>query len=288
MDVPVHVVVDGGLDDALALAVLVALEVPLAQVIATEGSVDRLTTAATTARFLATVGCSVAVRLGAETGYSRSYPDGRDPFHGPDCFGGQGSLLAGAEVPDEGCAPLDGPVFCTGALTVVARGLDVHQPIADVVWMGGSLSVGGNMTATAEFNAWMDPSAADRVLRSGRPLRMVPLDVTTRFSWAGPEIEALRGAGRVGAILAQALALPVERDGVFVPHDAVAALALTHPNLFAWRARDVGCETAGLPRSGQTIVDRATPAGAGVVTVAEDVDVAHVTARIVEAVGRLG
>jgi hypothetical protein len=45
---PVHVVVDGGLDDALALAVLVGLDVPLSQVIATEGSVDLGTTALTT------------------------------------------------------------------------------------------------------------------------------------------------------------------------------------------------------------------------------------------------
>lgn len=42
---PVHVIVDDGLDDALALAVLVGLNVPVAQVIATEGSVNLATTA---------------------------------------------------------------------------------------------------------------------------------------------------------------------------------------------------------------------------------------------------
>ena len=42
---PVHVIADGGLDDALALTVLVGLNVPLSQVIATEGSVDLVTTA---------------------------------------------------------------------------------------------------------------------------------------------------------------------------------------------------------------------------------------------------
>ncbi|HUC23597.1 MAG TPA: hypothetical protein VMA73_12890 [Streptosporangiaceae bacterium] len=41
---PVHVIVDGGLDDAVALAVLVGLNVPLSQVIATEGSVGLATT----------------------------------------------------------------------------------------------------------------------------------------------------------------------------------------------------------------------------------------------------
>ena len=35
--------------------------------------------------------------------------------------------------------------------------------------MGGAAAVGGNMTAAAEFNTWMDPPAADRVLVSRIP-----------------------------------------------------------------------------------------------------------------------
>jgi pyrimidine-specific ribonucleoside hydrolase len=154
--------------------------------------------------------------------------------------------------------------------------------------MGGAVAVGGNMTAAAEFNAWMDPAAADRVLGSGTPVRMIPLDVTTRFSWTTVEIEALRSAGRVGTILAQALDFLVHRDGVFVPHDAVAAMALTKPDLFAWRTRSVRCETADLLTRGETVVDRRPQAAAGSVAVAEDTDVAEVSAQIVEAIGLLG
>ena len=53
---PVHVIVDGGLDDALALAVLVGLNIPLSQVIAAEGSVDLVTTALATRRLMVTLG----------------------------------------------------------------------------------------------------------------------------------------------------------------------------------------------------------------------------------------
>ncbi|HXQ60116.1 MAG TPA: nucleoside hydrolase, partial [Acidimicrobiales bacterium] len=102
MDRAVHVIVDGGLDDAVALAVLVGLGVPLAQVVATEGSMDMGTTATTTRRLMATLGSSVPVRLGAERGLESSYPAGRDPFHGPDCFGGRASTLEPADVPTEG------------------------------------------------------------------------------------------------------------------------------------------------------------------------------------------
>ena len=228
------------------------------------------------------------VRLGTNTGCSGPNSGGRDPFHGADCFGGAGSSLDLADAPDDEFLPLDGPVFCTGSLTAVARGLDAHHPVSEVVWMGGAVSVGGNMTAAAEFNAWMDPAAADRVLRSGTPVRMIPLDVTTRFSWTAVDIEALRCAGRVGAILAHALDFLVNRDGVFIPHDAVAALALTKPDLFTWRARSVRCETAGLLTMGETVVDRRPQAVAGPVAVAEEADVAEVSAQIVEAIGRLG
>jgi inosine-uridine nucleoside N-ribohydrolase len=63
-----HAIVDGGLDDALALAVLVGLNVPLSQVIATEGSVDLATTALATQRLMVTLGSTVPVRLGTDRG----------------------------------------------------------------------------------------------------------------------------------------------------------------------------------------------------------------------------
>jgi purine nucleosidase/pyrimidine-specific ribonucleoside hydrolase len=49
--------------------------------------------------------------------------------------------------------------------------------ISEIVFMGGSASR-GNRTPYAEFNIWMDPEAADVVLRSGLPLTMCGLDVT--------------------------------------------------------------------------------------------------------------
>jgi pyrimidine-specific ribonucleoside hydrolase len=288
MGASVHAVVDGGLDDALALGVLFGLKVPIAQVIATEGSLDLRTTAATTRRLVATFGSSVPVRLGADRGLAGPYPEGRDPFHGPDGFGGRLSLLEPAASPAEAFHRLDGPVFCTGALTVVARGLAAGHPVTEVVWMGGAAAVGGNMTAAAEFNAWMDPPATDRVLQSGIPLRMVPLDVTSRFRWSHGELEALRSAGRLGSLLALALSFAQSRDQVFVPHDAVAAIAMTTPELFTWKARPARCETTGSLTAGATVIDRRPHAGAGHVLVAEDVDVAEVTGRILEAIRSLG
>jgi pyrimidine-specific ribonucleoside hydrolase len=138
----------------------------------------------------------------------------------------------------------------------VARALQDGSAIAEVVWMGGTVAVGGNMTAAAELNAWMDPTAADDVLTSGVDVKMIPLDLTERFEWSDGEVEALRSAGRAGKLLARAIRYVQERDGVFVPHDAVAAIALTSPEQFGWSPRLVRCETRGEFTTGETVVDR--------------------------------
>lgn len=284
---PVHVIVDGGLDDALALAVLAGLNVPVSQVIATEGSVNLATTALATQRLMVTLGSAVPVRLGSDRAMIAAYPAGRDPFHGADAFGGQVALLAPATAPDQHAGDLDGTVFCGGALTCVARAIQGGHPVTEIVWMGGAVAVGGNMTAAAEFNAWMDPDAADLVLASGVGMKMIPLDMTERFEWSAGEIQALRGTGRVGNLLADAVRYVQDRDGSFVPHDAVAAIALTSPELFSWIPRQVRCETKGEFTTGATVVDRRPSGNPGRVLVAEDVDIPEVSTRILGAVASI-
>jgi len=287
MSKALNVIVDGGLDDALAIAVLVGSGITIDQVIATEGSVDRSLTARTTKRWLATLGSSAPVRLGADRGIHSPYPDGRDPFHGIDAFGGKISTLADVADPADQWQTLSGTVLCTGALTVVAESILRGQRVDHIVWMGGAVTSGGNMTPAAEFNAWMDPSAADQILTSGVPMRMVPLDVTQRFVWGGDQLAAMRNVAPTARLLAEAIGHVHERDGVFVPHDAVAAVALVDPDLFSWSTRAVRCESTGELTSGPTVADRRRSADAEDVSVADGVDIRQVNARILAAVSRL-
>ncbi len=111
--------------------------------------------------------------------------------------------------------------------------------------------------------------------------------VTERFSWSVSELELLRAAGSVGRLLADAIGYAHDRDGSFVPHDAVAAIALVAPDLFEWSARQARCETRGEVTSGATVVDRRPWSTPGSVLVAEDVEVAGVSARILGAVGAI-
>jgi len=60
------------------LGVLFGLRVPIAQVIATEGSLGLTATASVTRRLVATFGSSVPVRLGTDRGLASPYPPAPD------------------------------------------------------------------------------------------------------------------------------------------------------------------------------------------------------------------
>ncbi|KRM19027.1 inosine-uridine preferring nucleoside hydrolase [Ligilactobacillus hayakitensis DSM 18933 = JCM 14209] len=72
----------------------------------------------------------------------------------------------------------------TGPLTNLAAAIkkdpEIINLIGRVTMMGGALTVPGNVNAVTEANINQDPEAADFVFRSGIPLTMVGLDVTTR------------------------------------------------------------------------------------------------------------
>ena len=75
-------------------------------------------------------------------------------------------------------------ICCFAPLTNVAMAMikapEILPKIKRIVMMGGGYFEGGNITPTAEFNIYVDPHAANTVLRCGRPIAMMPLDETHR------------------------------------------------------------------------------------------------------------
>jgi inosine-uridine nucleoside N-ribohydrolase len=83
-------------------------------------------------------------------------------------------------------------IVAVGPLTNVAIALTDHPEVArgisGITIMGGAVDVQGNVpsgapgwgsaNSRAEVNFWVDPTAADRVVRSGVPITLVPLDAT--------------------------------------------------------------------------------------------------------------
>ncbi len=90
-------------------------------------------------------------------------------------------------------------VLCpVGPLTNIAMAIQKEPRIVDaipeIVIMGGAHDH-GNMTASAEFNIWLDPEAARIVVNCGRPIRMVPLDATHRALVSTEDAARLRALG---------------------------------------------------------------------------------------------
>jgi inosine-uridine nucleoside N-ribohydrolase len=154
-------------------------------------------------------------------------------------------------------APL-GPL--TNVALLLARHPAAAARIDRIVLMGGAIAE-GNMTASAEFNVWVDPEAAARVFESGLDVTMVGLDVTNKAVFTAADADRLRGSGAVG----EAVAAMFDFYGRFYSeaydlggtpvHDAVVVAHLCRPGLVKTLDRHVAVELgSGLCR-GRTVVD---------------------------------
>ena len=90
-------------------------------------------------------------------------------------------------------------IIPTGPMTNLAAALKKDPEIADLIgnvtFMGGALTVEGNVTPVAEANINQDPKAADEVMQSNLPLTMVGLDVTLRTLLTKNETKQWRELG---------------------------------------------------------------------------------------------
>ncbi|MBA3446926.1 MAG: nucleoside hydrolase [Pseudaminobacter sp.] len=153
-----------------------------------------------------------------------------------------------------------------GPLTNIALAL-IRQPeiaprIREIVLMGGGFFEGGNVTPTAEFNIYVDPHAADIVLKSGIPIVMMPLDVTHKALTTAKRVAAFRALGtKVGIATAEMLEF-FERfdeekygtDGGPL-HDPCVIAYLLKPELFKGRFCNVTVETSSELTMGMTVAD---------------------------------
>ncbi len=153
-----------------------------------------------------------------------------------------------------------------GPLTNIAQAFltapDIIARVQEIVLMGGAYFEVGNITPAAEFNIYVDPEAADIVLKSGAPIVMMPLDVTHKVIATRARVEAIRAIGtEVGRVAAE-WADFFERfdvakygsDGGPL-HDPTVIAYLIRPELFKGRFINVEIETASELTLGMTVAD---------------------------------
>jgi purine nucleosidase len=70
----------------------------------------------------------------------------------------------------------------TNIAVAVRRAPEVAKQIKSCTIMGGVSDYVGNMTPVSEFNIWVDPEAAEIVLRSGMAIEMVGWDISRKYA----------------------------------------------------------------------------------------------------------
>jgi inosine/uridine nucleosidase len=153
-------------------------------------------------------------------------------------------------------------VVATGPLTNVADLLERSpETVQEIVWMGGSTDR-GNVRPYAEFNAMVDPEAAEIVFASGKPLTMVGLNLTHQAQATGEVVERLRAIGSPvseAAIGWLSFFADTYREvyGFAGPpvHDACAVALVIDQTLVRSVETFVAIETEGRWTRGATVVD---------------------------------
>jgi inosine-uridine nucleoside N-ribohydrolase len=153
-----------------------------------------------------------------------------------------------------------GPLTNIGMALVKAP--DIAPKVREIVMMGGAYFEVGNVTPAAEFNIYVDPHAADVVLRSGIPVTIIPLDVSHKALTTKPRIQRFRALGtRCGRTVAEMLEFferyDVEKYGADGGplHDPGVVAYLLRPDLYRGRHVNVTIETGSALTLGMSVVD---------------------------------
>ena len=266
---PVLLDCDPGHDDAIAILLAAgrrdAIDLRAVTTVAGNAELDKVTLNARRVMTLAGLD-DVPLAAGA------AGPRRGDLLTALDVHGDSG--LDGADLPDpavavdpRGAVELmadSGPatVVATGPLTNVAELLErAPETVNEIVWMGGSTER-GNSQPLAEFNALVDPEAAEIVFTSGVPLTMVGLNLTHQALATGDVIDrlrAMRSAASEAAIgwlgfFADTYRALYGFEGPPV-HDPCALALVIDPSVVRFVDAFVAIETEGRWTRGATVVD---------------------------------
>jgi len=276
---------DTGSDDAVAImAAALHPELELLAITTVNGNVPLENTTDNTLRVIDAIGRTIPVHAGAPRPLVR--PDfpiprhvlnaGREQFQKmrldfPDPVSSASGRNA-VEVLIEHYLGEEGPdtvLVAVGPLTNVAAALTAEPRIAAriprLVIMGGARGW-GNVSATAEFNFWVDPEAAAVVFSAGiRDVLVCPLDATHDAPLSRAHCDRFDEIGTPGAVSTSLMVrqridtYPGSEHGTLEAapvHDALCIAALVRPDVITeWVDAAVTVETGGEHSVGAMVVD---------------------------------
>jgi len=162
-------------------------------------------------------------------------------------------------------APHEISIFPIGPLTNIAMAIRKEPRFADavreLVIMGGAIQEGGNMTALAEFNIYVDPHAAHIVFHSGIPITLIPLDVTHKCLLKQEHVDRLMKIDSpVTRFIRDAISvyirtsLELGHEGCAL-HDPLTLATILAPQLLTLKKYYVDVDISGGISMGKTLAD---------------------------------
>lgn len=259
---------DPGIDDALAILLALKAGLEIEGITTVHGNVALSQTTANASRLLEFLSVNLPLGRGAES------PLVCEPFHASEVHGKDG--LGDAKIPySSRNIFLDGVDFilkrvqsgtrrivAIGPLTNIAlafrKGSSTMEELEELVMMGGAIAESGNVTERAEFNFFVDPHAADFVLRQNLRKVLIPLDVTRRVSLQP------RLLNKLGESRAAELVRMLVKKSIYL-HDPLAVGYVLDPSFVSLEGMSLAVATEGSLRG-------ACLPGKGEVEVATSVD----------------
>lgn len=309
---PVILDVDTGIDDMIALLIAATSpELNLRGVTCVAGNVEIHHVARNTGKILRLVGRGdVPVSIGAARPLQRRLRTAPET-HGPTGTGyvelrGEDRQLGTTDYtaipasryiaahinrhPDKMSIVALGPL--TNLASAAQHGVDLAGAAREVIWMGGTLEERGNTTETGEWNACVDPEAAEACLQAGAIHRIFPLDATQDVLFRMDDFRELPDTHLAG-IVRDALRFYVAfhqkadgLDGAYL-HDPVVLIAsMLRPELVTETVSErLACDTSSDPYLAGSLF-RSESDSRPSVDVATAIDAEGMRAELIERLGR--
>ncbi|MFZ1547889.1 MAG: nucleoside hydrolase [Candidatus Nitrotoga sp.] len=156
-------------------------------------------------------------------------------------------------------------ILTIGPLTNVAQLLKsnpgIENNIKELVIMGGAIESPGNKNRVAEFNFFVDPEAADIVIRSDCPKVLVPLDPCNVIKIQLDLFDSLKGKAlyaNLHKMMRHFIAGISKHEKVkaALVYDALAAFYFLDQKAFKTVKMDIVIETKGEHTFGMSVADR--------------------------------
>jgi len=157
----------------------------------------------------------------------------------------------------------------TNVATALLRDPSIATAVERCVIMGGIGFGYGNIIPAAEYNIWVDPSAAKIVFESGLPIQMVGWDIShkhaTFTSEQADELHAMSGLAAFCVDIQKALRAfgisYLKQDGFDLPDPIAMAVALEPDVATVIKLLRVDVETESELTRGATVVDHLRVSG---------------------------